>query len=229
MCIIKLMNPGAQLVGSAHLAAGGNGMIPDIFKLLESSGIRTEGNPDIYLREYQNFGIDEARELRDRASLRAIAGGQRVFIVTAASMTAEAQNALLKTLEEPAAEALFFLLVPSPDTLLSTLRSRMQRLPVSLLRKKEDVIDADEFLDAHPQERIAMLKPLLEKDEDESRDMGAIVNFLSDLERATASRKSRKEGLPAQAGLHAVYRARKYIMDKGALSKPLLEQVALLI
>ena len=65
-----------------------------------------------------------------------------------------------------------------------------------------------------------MLKPLLEKDEDDKRDIGKIVAFLSALERAL---KRKPEGL------HAIYRARKYIGDKGALVKPLLEQVALLV
>ena len=163
--------------------------------------------------------------------MKAVAGGGRIFIISAAGMTSEAQNALLKTLEEPSAEAIFFLLVPTPETLLPTLRSRMQSLLLSASKAYSPLkIDAKEFLDSSPVRRIAMLKSLLERDEEDRRDIGAIISFLSSLERTIASQKSKsKDGLPAQAGLHAIYLARKYILDKGALVKPLLEQVALLV
>jgi hypothetical protein len=70
-----------------------------------------------------------------------------------------------------------------------------------------------------------MLKPLYEHDEDEGRDIGAVIAFLQSLERRFA-----KEKLSAEktAGIHAIYLARKYATDKGSLLKALLEQVALL-
>jgi hypothetical protein len=71
-----------------------------------------------------------------------------------------------------------------------------------------------------------MLKPLLDKDKDDRRDLGAIITFLSSLERTLATVKPLEH---VRAGLESVYRARKHVTDKGALVKPLLEQVALLV
>ena len=85
-------------------------------------------------------------------------------------------------------------------------------------------IDAEAFIGSSRNERIAMLKPLLEKEENESRDIGAMISFLSELERAVQTRPRENS-----EGLRAVYCAKKYITDKGALAKPLLEQVALLV
>ena len=79
------------------------------------------------------------------------------------------------------------------------------------------------FLKAEPSRRLDLLKPLLEKDDDR-RDMGAILSFLASLEKECAARAPRD-----REGLRAVYRARRFITDKGALVKPLLEQVALLM
>ena len=199
-------------------------MIPALLALLEKQGIETHANPDVYTRTYAQFGVEEARELRERAGSRAVSEARRIFIISAPGMTSEAQNALLKTLEEPPADAMFFIIVPSPETLLPTLRSRMQRLPISSDVLSEEAVDMKKFLAAAPEKRIDMLRPLLEKDDDEKRDIGAILSFLSSLEHALSEN-------PAQAGegLTAIYRARKYIMDKGALVKPLLEQVALLL
>ena len=149
-------------------------------------------------------------------------GERRVFVIAAPDINREAQNALLKTLEEPAGNSLFVLIVPSPQTLLPTLRSRLQTLVLDNVRVRNESVDAKQFLSALPQKRLDLLKPLLEKGEDEKRDLGAILSFLASLERAVGKKAD-------AAGLHAIYRARKYVADRGALVKPLLEQVALLV
>ena len=213
-----------SLSGHAYLIAGNEETIPSVAGLLEAQGIEVRGNPDIYVRAYAQFGVDEARELRERASARAISEERRVFIIAALGMTKEAQNALLKTLEEPPGNAMFFIIVPSPEMLLSTVRSRMERLVLSSKKPTEDapqLVDTSKFLSATPEKRLDMLKPLLEKDDDDKRDIGAILAFLASLERTLAKGSGNE-------GLRAVYRARKYVMDKGALVKPLLEQIALL-
>ena len=84
-------------------------------------------------------------------------------------------------------------------------------------------IDAARFLNAKPEARIEMLKPLLEKGEDDKRDLAATISFLAELERSLA-----RKPVENAAGLKSIYRARKYITDRGALAKSLLEQVALL-
>lgn len=209
-----------HLVGNVHLVAGTAATIPHIISLLKAGGVVVEGNPDIYVRAYRAFGVDDAIELRDRSNRRPVAGLQRFFIIATPGMTNEAQNALLKTLEEPPADAAFFFIIPAPEMLLPTLRSRAQILVLDQAGESEQAIDAKAFLAAAPPKRLDMLKPLLEKDADDKRDIGQIVSFLSSVERLLQKRPE---------GLHAIYRARKYIGDKGALVKPLLEQVALLV
>ncbi len=212
-----------SLTGHAYLAAGTTEQIPEVLALLEKQGVQTRGNPDVYVRTYTHFGVEEARELRERAGARAMTGARRAFVIATPGMTTEAQNALLKTLEEPPADAMFFIIVPSPNGLLATIRSRVERLVFSGEKGvAEGLVDAKTFLAALPERRIDMLKPLLEKDEDDKRDMSAILAFLSSLEQMVAKNSPRE-------GLHAIYRARKYVTDKGALVKPLLEQVALLM
>lgn len=210
-----------MLVGNSHLIAGTAEDVPLLLALLEGVGIDFKNNPDVYIRTYSSFGIDEARELRERASSRAL-GAQRVFIVAVPSMTTEAQNALLKTLEEPPADAMFFFIVASPESLLATLRSRTQMLSLGGAMA-ESTVDIHEFLRANSAKRLDMLKPLFEKDEDDKRDMSGVLTFLSALERAIGAEDA------AAPGLESVYRARKYVGDKGSLVKPLLEQVALLV
>ena len=208
-----------MIVGNVHLIAGDASVVPQILALLKEEGIEASGNPDVYVRIYPQFGIDESRALRDRAALGAIAGSRRVFVSVAPTMTTDAQNALLKTLEEPPANAMFFFVVPSPQTLLPTLRSRAQVLRINA-DVRATLVDAEKFIAAVPAKRLEMLKPLLEKDDNDRRDLGAILSFLASLERHIAKNPE---------GLKAFYRARKYVGDRGALVKPLLEQMALLL
>lgn len=171
---------------------------------------------DIYVRVYDSFGIDESRDIRDRAALHGIAGA-RLFILAANSLTTEAQNALLKTLEDPAADATFVFITQSPETLLPTLRSRTETLVVSGVRAAESPIDAGVFLSESPDSRIEALKSLTSADD---RDTAGTLAFLDALEQTVAKRFGAAACAP-------IYTTRAYILDKGALRKPLLENLAL--
>jgi len=70
------------------------------------------------------------RELIDPAGRKAVMGRAKVFVIEEAQrMTAEAQNSLLKTLEEPLGTTAIILLTDAPGALLATVRSRCQRVP----------------------------------------------------------------------------------------------------
>jgi len=77
----------------------------------------------------KEIGIDQARELKRFAQLHAVAARRKMAIVDDADrLSIAAQNALLKTLEEPPGQALIVLLTAAPGALLPTVRSRCQRV-----------------------------------------------------------------------------------------------------
>ena len=87
---------------------------------------------DVFLVEPGDTGVikvDQVREVIERTAYRPFEGRRRVVIVDEAdALMSEAQNALLKTLEEPPAASMFVLVTARPDELLPTVRSRCQRL-----------------------------------------------------------------------------------------------------
>ncbi len=86
-----------------------------------------------------SHGIASARLIQRRASLSAVEGGWRVFIVAHAERlvpqesSPEAANALLKLLEEPPARSLFILTTPEAGLVLTTIRSRAVPIRMSRL------------------------------------------------------------------------------------------------
>ncbi len=96
---------------------------------------RAGSHPDLHwLRrpeDRKSIGVDAVRETCERLGMTSLRGGYRVAVVTAAQlMTHAAQNAFLKTLEEPAPRTMLVLLTQRPSGLLATLRSRCQRVEI---------------------------------------------------------------------------------------------------
>jgi DNA polymerase-3 subunit gamma/tau len=70
-------------------------------------------------------GVDFARELREVASFRSARGRYRVWVLDEChQLTPQAQNALLKLLEEPPANVVFILCTTDPQKMLDTVRGR---------------------------------------------------------------------------------------------------------
>ena len=96
-----------------------------------------------WAREYERFGVDEARELIALASLKNFAAA--TFFAGASSITSEAQQALLKLLEEPQEGTTFIFLVPH-GALIATLKSRMLLYPEVIAKFSRSDLLAGEFL-----------------------------------------------------------------------------------
>ena len=101
-----------------------------------------------------NRGVDDARELRERAMYAASqAGHHKVYIVDEAHMlTREAWNALLKILEEPPPDVVFVFATTEPQKIAATaapVLSRLQRFdfrrigPASIRERLRQVLDAE--------------------------------------------------------------------------------------
>jgi len=82
--------------------------------------------------------IEQVREAIAAAAYRPFEGRRRVFLIDEAdALVAPAQNALLKTLEEPRPSSVFILISSMADTLLATVRSRCSHLRFGRLTAAE--------------------------------------------------------------------------------------------
>ena len=113
----------------------------------------TNNNPDFQLVEPEDgkVKIEQIREMQRKVAEKPIISNKKVYIIeNADTMTTEAQNCLLKTLEEPPEYITIILICTNEDNLLSTIKSRCTRMhfepiDIELVKKyiKENYPDQD--------------------------------------------------------------------------------------
>ena len=85
-----------------------------------------------------NNGVDEMRDLREKVQYPPVAGRKKVYIIDEVHMLSpSAFNAVLKTLEEPPAHALFILATTEPQKIPATILSRCMRFDFKLIPRAD--------------------------------------------------------------------------------------------
>ena len=101
-------------------------------------------------------GVDDARELRERAGFAPARDRYKIFILDEAHMvTPQGFNALLKIVEEPPEHVMFIFATTEPDKVIGTIRSRTHHYPFRLVPQEVmgpylDQICEDEHIEAEP-------------------------------------------------------------------------------
>jgi DNA polymerase-3 subunit delta' len=98
-------------------------------------------HPDLHWvtrnEDAKQLQVDQIRELCEVFALKSYRGGRKVGVIAPADlMSANAANALLKTLEEPPPEGLLILIAERPSRLPATIVSRCQRITVAIPSRK---------------------------------------------------------------------------------------------
>jgi DNA polymerase-3 subunit delta' len=103
--------------------------------------INNLNHPDVYLicpDASAAIKIDNIRQITKRANFRPYEGKYKIFIIDSAeTMTEEAANAFLKTLEEPQKSTIFILIASQQERLLTTIVSRCRKIRFNLLKLNE--------------------------------------------------------------------------------------------
>lgn len=171
-------------------------------------------DPDVVVSEYVDFGINEARQLAEQAYRAPVAAEKQTFIIVAGNLTHEAQNALLKILEEPPVRSVFHMVVPQRGMLLPTLQSRLH-----FLESTDQPMTVSEELHAFMQapyaERLSQVTTLAK-----DKDMAAIGDLLTAAELVATRRPDREL-------LNTVLFIRDRLGRRGSSTKMLLELLAL--
>lgn len=196
-------------------------------ELFSSLGVTTAHNPDFWELQVPSFSIAHARELINRQARKGFGGDPKFFVVATSAIQTEAQNALLKVFEEPTPKTHFFLIIPTAQDLLPTLRSRLQIIRPKFTPDSALVGEAKEFLSQSPAKRLVFIKenlliPVSEGGRERARQ------FLNDLERELLS-LGRPISPERARILSELASCRDFLSDRAPSLKLILEHLALVI
>ncbi len=189
--------------------------------LTKEFGLKTTGNPDFRYLKKESWGIEDSQDLLEEARLVPASEGPKVFILSFARATREAQNSLLKIFEEPPKDTYFFILKENVSRVLPTLLSRvlvMRSEPVHFKTGKS-------FLTLPIPERLALVKELI--DSEEENRISQALEFISELEKEVAVLMRQNPSFENAEAASAVLLARRYATQSGPSLKYLLEGLSL--
>lgn len=187
--------------------------------------VRTFALPfDLQSRDIQDIytsrlGIDDARELVRKAYNRPVDAIEQYLVVRTDFITLEAQNALLKVLEEPPESTKFIFVVPQGFIVLPTLASRFNE--VSADEKPTSYLDNEvfsSFLKEGYKERLANIEQAMKKKDVEWQQLikQGLVQYIGDPTKTNDS-------------LRELEYSARLLLTRGASNKMLFEHIALIL
>lgn len=128
-------------MAAAMLLCRGEGDLP-CGVCLSCRKLKSGNHPDLTVVEgdgkTKSIGVERIRALRADAYVSPHESARRVFLLPQAhTLTSQAQNALLKLIEEPPAPDYFILTAPARGGLLETIRSRVTTIPMRELNEAQ--------------------------------------------------------------------------------------------
>jgi DNA polymerase-3 subunit gamma/tau len=182
----------AGRISHAYLFTGPRGVGKTSVARLLARGLNSKVDADsasldiIEIDAASNRSIDAVRELRDKINLAPSVGEYKVYIIDEVHMlTTEAFNALLKTLEEPPAHAVFILATTESHKVPETIISRTQRFNFKPIATP---VIVEHLASIAEKEGIQVERPALELIAQSSR--GGVRDAISLLDQVAAGGKT---------------------------------------
>jgi DNA polymerase III subunit delta' len=188
-----------------------------VFKILkEKLNFNANANPDFLLTEGQFFGIDDVRDFGIWAIGKPLLSDIKVSFIIVKSITFEAQNAMLKVLEEPPLGTYIFISLQSLGGLLPTFLSRVRILDLPKVQEnladKEEKSAGSKFLNSDIKGKLALIRSLSKKE-----DKNEMKDLIKNLEEIAYRNKM------SPKNLKNVLTAKIFASTRGSSPKMLLE------
>jgi hypothetical protein len=204
-----------------------------LLDFLEFRGEVESQSSDVLCQTYEAFTMDDSVIVKEWHSRSGITNGKKVCILAANFINREAEQTLLKIIEEPSVNTHFFIVVPDSSALLETIISRTHVIKINNQNDKEIYKTVTTFISSSPKERIDMIVSIIKenKDEENSGKLRAYaVVFVNEIESIFYQKfKKDKNNKQTIFILGELQKARVYLSTPGASVKMILEHLALII
>lgn len=190
----------------------------EVLAMLEKRGVTTKGNPDVLSLSFPELLVDDVRDsLLSFAALKPL-GERKYLVVSFSRANDQAQNALLKAVEESLGHTVFFFCVDAAGHLLPTLRSRCITVETENKKPEAGSEDVAGFLKESYEKRLARTDKMAGY-VSKTQDRGPVRAFIRDLIAALHG----KAGAPT---LRDLLDADRYLRLQGSSVKSILGHLA---
>lgn len=193
-----------------------------VLSVLEKRGVKTAGNPDFYEFSASDFGVDDARAVSAFASFKSL-GNAKYFLLSMSRPTADAQNALLKVIEEAPGNSIFFFVVESAGHLLPTIRSRCVQLSGEVTLSNSHTEEAEKFLKDTYESRLSTVEKMtgyITKTQDRTPSRSFVRSLLSVAREKKYSANALRDILDADTYMRMQGSSAKAIVSHLAVTLP---------
>jgi len=198
--------------------------------------VRGEIDPlssDVLCQSYESFGVEDGNQIKEWHSQKGISKGKKICIIATNFINKEAEQSLLKTIEEPGKDTHFFIIIPDSSFLADTILSRVQLIRI---KGDEDLIIKKlvvSFVKSNIKDRMDMIASMIKENKSEEGS-GQLryfaISFINELEKM-AYRKF-KENVNDKNNifiLEEIVKTKEFLSLPGAGVKMILEHLALVI
>jgi DNA polymerase III delta prime subunit len=162
-----------------------------IHQILKEKNLSKDHPNMLWLSDEEKLGIKEVKRVLEHLTLKPYQSlGQAVVILNADDLTLEAQNSLLKTLEESPSESIILLGVSSEDKLLPTVLSRCQIIHNT--NQQDTFKSSNKFIteiEQLSQMNIEQRFQYIEKLKDKEEFFNALVMFFREVLHKTSNKE----------------------------------------
>jgi len=172
---------------------------------------------DIFFIEKAEINIEDARSIKENAILKPAFGDFRIVIISANKLGREAEQSLLKILEEPPKETKIIIITPNPKVISPTILSRVVKIKDSFREIDEEVLS---YLKKDSVTKLKMVETIL-KDENKN-----LLSFFDQIE-ILVDQKGLTQNKDWRESLLDIYEAKKALQIPGTSKKQILEYISL--
>jgi DNA polymerase III delta prime subunit len=207
--------------------------INDLIEYLEINKYIRKKSPDIFFQIYDAFNIENTNDIKNWHNQYNISSDKKVCILGANLINREAEQSLLKIIEEPKNNTHFFIIIPNINQLADTIISRVHIIKIDKINDDQMEKIVNNFLQASIKNRLEIIAQLVKENKDNENSAKLriyAIDFLKQVEKIYYNKfQKNKKNINDSQILLEIQKIRSYLYIPGSSAKMLLEHLALYI
>ncbi|MEI7689331.1 MAG: hypothetical protein WCI91_04090 [Candidatus Nomurabacteria bacterium] len=200
---------------------------------LEDRGEINKQSEDVSLNLYDSFAIQDSQKIKEWYQNKPTDGKKKICIIGAKFINREAEQTLLKIIEEPTENSHFFIIVPDSSLLLGTILSRVHLIKSGEVVNNVEIKIAKDFMSLNLPGRIEKVGEIIKEFKDNENSGGlrhSAISLINGIERITYEKwKKDLDNDDLKFILEELKNCREFLSIPGASVKMILEHISLII